>query len=172
MEQWNAYTQKGELTETILIRGEAIPRGFYHLVCEVLVQHIDGSILCMKRDYTKQAYPGYFEATAGGAALLGESPLQCVQRELYEETGIFCEEYKEVAYHVFEESQCIYYSFLCITDCDKKLVRLQPGETIAYRWMPENEFAAFVQSDKMIENQKYRYRKYFSEKGYYIEEEK
>ena len=40
------------------------------------------------------------------------------------------------------------------------------GETEGYKWMTEDEFIAFVNSDKMIESQKRRYREYFVEKGY------
>ena len=166
MERWNAYTRTGDLTETVLTRGETIPDGLYHMVCEVLVQHIDGSFLCMKRDPTKRVYPGYFEATAGGSALLGESPVQCIQRELYEETGIVCGRFEEVEYHVFDDDQCIFYSFYCQTDCDKNGVKLQPGETVDFRWMPETEFIEFIHSGQMIDRQKKRYATFFRMRKY------
>nr|MBQ4318214.1 NUDIX hydrolase [Clostridia bacterium] len=73
MEKWNAYTENGALINQILLRDEPIPDGLYHLVCEVLVRHVDGSYLCMKRDPSKPIYPGYYEATAGGSALMGET---------------------------------------------------------------------------------------------------
>ncbi len=166
MEQWNAYTKAGELTETVLVRGTPIPQGLYHLVCEVLVQHVDGSFLCMKRHHSKQDYPGYFEVTAGGSALLGETPFQCIRRELYEETGISCEDYEEIAYHVFDDSQCLFYSFLCVIDWDKENVKLQPGETEGYKWLTEKQFIDFIHSGQMIDTQKKRYKNYFLEKGY------
>lgn len=49
MEKWNAYKKDGTLTDIILVRDEPIPEGLYHLVCEVLVRHVDGSYLCMYR---------------------------------------------------------------------------------------------------------------------------
>ena len=49
MEKWNAYTKDAQLTDKILIRGEAIPKGLYFMACGVLVRHKDGSYLCMKQ---------------------------------------------------------------------------------------------------------------------------
>ena len=60
MELWDAYSKNGELTGDTLVRGEEIPQGLYHLVCEVLVRHIDGSFLCMKRSVQKPNYGNSF----------------------------------------------------------------------------------------------------------------
>ena len=50
MEIWDGYNIDGSLAGVDLVRGEKIPDGLYHLVCEVLVQHTDGDFLLMKRD--------------------------------------------------------------------------------------------------------------------------
>lgn len=165
-ELWNAYTAAGELTDTVLIRGEQIPKGLYHLVCEVLVRHIDGSFLCMKRSADKEFFGGYYEATAGGSALFGETPLVCMKRELLEETGIFCEEFTEIGRRVIEESKAIFYNYICTVDCDKAAVSLQEGETEGYTWMSEAEFVSFINSGEMIETQKRRYLPYFKAQGW------
>lgn len=165
MEKWDAYTREGNLVNKVLIRGEEIPNGFYHLVCEVLVKHVDGSYLCMKRSMSKPNYPGYYEATAGGSALLGEDKYQCIKRELAEETGIICKEYEEIGYKIFDDDKCLFYSFVCVVDCDKNSITLQEGETEGYKWMKEKEFRDFVNSDRMIEIQKRRYYNYFVRQG-------
>ena len=121
MEKWDAYTREGNLANKVLIRWEEIPNGFYHLVCEVLVKYIDGSYLCMKRSMSKPNYPGYYETTAGGSALLGEDKNQCIKRELAEETGIICKEYEEIGYKIFDDDKCLFYSFVCVVDCDKNI---------------------------------------------------
>ena len=75
MELWDAYDCEGHLTGETLVRGEPIPEGRYHLVCGVLVRHVDGDYLLMKRDLSKSAYPGYYEASLGGAVQKGETLL-------------------------------------------------------------------------------------------------
>ena len=51
MELWDAYDENFRRVEGVsLVRGEPIPAGAYHLVCDVLVRHTDGSYLLMQRD--------------------------------------------------------------------------------------------------------------------------
>lgn len=64
MEIWDAYLEDGTLAGSDLTRGSEIPHGLFHLVCEVIVRHIDGSYLLMQRDYNKINYPGLYEASA------------------------------------------------------------------------------------------------------------
>ena len=138
MEQWDAYDESFNLIEGItLTRGERIDNGLYHLVCDIIVQHADGEYLIMQRDARKH-YGGMWEATAGGSALKGESPLQCAVRELYEETGIRSDTLTEVGRVVDDEYHSAYVEYLCITDCDKSSVVLQEGETSNYRWVDRN----------------------------------
>ena len=172
MEIWDAYFKDGSLAGIDLIRGEKIPDGLYHLVCDVLVRHVDGDYLLMRRDLAKPIYPGYWEATAGGSALKGEDALACAKRELLEETGISSGSFEEMNRFVFDDDRCIFYTFLCTTDCEKDSITLQEGETIDYKWLSENDFISFVNSGEIIEFQKNRYSNFFVEKGYITAEEK
>ena len=75
MELWDALYKDGTLAGRDLVRGEPVPEGLYHLVCEILVRHTDGTYLMMRRNLEKEGYPGYWETTAGGSALKGEDLL-------------------------------------------------------------------------------------------------
>lgn len=169
MEIWDAYYSDGTPAGRTLVRGEPIPEGLYHLGCEILVRHVDGDYLLMRRDLRKHCYPGYWEATAGGSALQGEDALTCARRELREETGIISGDFTEIGRFVSRDS--IYRQYLCVTDGDKAAVTLQEGETIAYRWVTEAEFAAFVDSDGMIDTQRVRYQPFLRRMGYVRAEE-
>ena len=137
MEIWDAYDVRGDKLEgRTLVRGEPIPEGVFHLVCDVLVKHKDGTYLLMQRDKGKN-YGGMWEATAGGSALKGEDPLACARRELFEETGIHAADLTEVGRVVHDN--IIFVEFSCVTDCPKDSVILQAGETIAYRWVSREE---------------------------------
>ena len=140
MELWDAYDGEFRRMEGVsLVRGEPIPEGVYHLVCDVLVRHTDGSYLLMRRDPRKH-YGGLWEATAGGSALQGEAPLDCARRELREETGIRAEELQELGR--VRSADTHYVEFLCETDWPKDRVTLQEGETVAYRWVSREELIA------------------------------
>lgn len=165
MEKWDAYTRDGKPTGAVLKRGEKIPHGLYHIACDVLVRHVDGSFLLMKRSAEKEQYGGYFEATAGGSALMGEDKFACVKRELFEETGITCDSFTEVANFVFDDISCIFYCFVCTVNCDKNSVKLQKGETEDYMWLTDEEFKGYLKSDKCIKIQMERYADYFKKIG-------
>ena len=164
MEIWDGYYKDGTLANVDLIRGSAIPEGLYHIVCEALVRHIDGDYLLMQRDFSKPNFGGYYEATAGGSALKGEDAISCVERELLEETGICSDSVTLIGNTISKNT--IYFNFLCVTDCDKSSIKLQEGETVAFKWVNEAEFIDFINSTEIIEKQKLRYLNYFEEKGY------
>ncbi len=167
MELWDAYDAYGNQTGETLVRGAEIPPGRYHMVCEVLVRHADGSILCMKRASTKPNYPGFYEATAGGSALQGEDRLTCVKRELLEETGLSCEDFRYVGTDVDEWESSIYHTYVCEVDCEKTAVTLQEGETEAYQWVTPDEFRALLRSRGMIARQTKRFLPYYREQGWF-----
>lgn len=169
MEIWDAYLADGSLAGCDLVRGEPVPEGLYHLVGDILVRHRDGDYLLMKRDPQKPNYGGWFEATAGGSALKGEDAYACARRELREETGITDGELTPIGRYVHRDT--IYIQYLCITGQDKASVTLQEGETVAYRWLTEAEFAAFVNSEDMIPGQRKRFRAYYEQMGYLKREE-
>lgn len=164
MELWDGYLIDGTLANRDLVRGEPIPKGLYHLVCEILVRHTDGDYLLMRRDMRKPNYGGYYEATAGGSALKGEAKLPCAIRELQEETGIASKDLTEIGSSISHDT--IYYNFLCVTDCDKSSITLQEGETISYKWISESDFIDFINSSEMIDSQQIHYHDYFVEMGY------
>ena len=163
-EIWDAYWPDGSFAGCDLVRGEPIPDGLYHLVSEILVQHVDGDYLLMQRDPRKPNYGGYFEATAGGSALKGEDALCCAKRELQEETGIGAGTFTNIGRFVSHNT--IYEIFLCVTDCEKDSVKLQEGETVSFKWIGEGEFADFVNSTAMIDVQLKRYEPYLKQMGY------
>ena len=149
MELWDAYNAGFERIEnTILVRGEKIPDGLFHLVCDILVKHTDGTYLLMQRDLRKH-FGGMWEATAGGSALSGETPLECAKRELREETGIMASELTEVGCLVDHQAHSIYVEFLCITNWNKNNITLQEGETIAFKWVSCNELVN-MRNDELV----------------------
>lgn len=139
VEIWDAYDKNFCKIENVrLVRGEVIPEGIYHLVCEIIVKHIDGTYLLMQRDLKKHL-GGMWELTAGGSALINETPIECAIRELKEETGIEYIDLKEIRRIVHEGHRSLYVEYLCIVNCKKNSIILQEGETINYKWVAKDE---------------------------------
>lgn len=137
-ELWDAYDHYfNKIKGMTLIRDEPFPEGVYHLLCDVIVKHIDGSYLVMQRDFRKH-HGGMWELTAGGCALQGEGPLECAYRELKEETGLDAGNLEELGRTVQDECQSLYVEYLWVADCPKDGIVLQEGETVAYKWVDRN----------------------------------
>ncbi|MBQ7060040.1 MAG: NUDIX hydrolase [Firmicutes bacterium] len=149
MELWDAYDAQFRKIEGVtLVRGEPVPARLFHLATDILVRHTDGNYLLMQRDWRKN-FGGTWEATAGGSALKGESALECALRELQEETGIVSDHLDEVGRVVGRDT--VYVEYLCVTDCAKDSIRLQEGETIAYRWVSQSELLGMKKSELITE---------------------
>lgn len=121
----------------------------FHLVCDILVKHRDGTFLLMKRDPQKH-FGGMWEATAGGSALAGENPLQCAIRELREETGIISTDLVEVGREVNNKTHS------SITDWNKDKILLQKGETVEYKWVSREEILS-MNKDKLVTERMQKY---------------
>lgn len=146
-ELWDAYDNHfNKLNGITLVRGESIPDGIFHLVCEIIVRHIDGTYLLMQRDYRKHL-GGKWEVTAGGSALKGENPLMGAIRELREETGLMANDIKELKRIVHDGHHSLYVEYLCVTDCEKDLIILQEGETVDFKWIDRNDLLEMSENE-------------------------
>ena len=150
-ELWDAYDENFAIIPGItLVRGEAVPQGMFHLVCDIIVRHEDGTYLLMQRDPRKM-YGGMWEASAGGSALKGEDALTCALRELREETGIRASTLTHLGRTINRQHQSVYECFVCETSRAKDSITLQEKETVAYRWvsaqtlrtMPKTELVTY-----------------------------
>lgn len=154
MEIWDAYYEDGTKANFDLIRDMPIKKGFYHIVCDILVKHVDKTYLLMQRDFNKSINPGKWESSAGGSVIKGETPFEGAKRELKEETGITAKTLKQIYRMVNKKTQCIYYGYIYITNCKKNSIILQQGETIDYKWINKNDSLDFINSPTNLNDNK------------------
>ena len=165
MEIWDLYDEQGNKTGETWERSRAyeIPEGRYHIVCDVLVRHQDGSFLLTLRDSQKEMYPGCWEASAGGSALAGETPEDCARREMLEETGLKAEKLELISVSYRPQSHSVLYAWLSVVNCQKEAVRLQEGETVDYRWMAPDSFLSLISEEPILKIQYPRYKPYLDQ---------
>ncbi len=89
MEYWDIYDVNKELTGRRMVRNDwNMKPGDYHLtVLGVIKRKSDGRYLITRRVMTKAWAPGSWEIPGGGVKA-GETSLEAVRREIFEETGI------------------------------------------------------------------------------------
>lgn len=167
VELWDLYDKDGNRTGEVWERSfgsyKTIPNGRYHLVSDILVQHKDGTYLLTKRHIDKDVYPGYWEASAGGSAKVGETAEECAKRELFEETGLMCGSFELIKITFSERSHSLVYSYLARVDCDKNSVVLQKGETTEYKWVDDAGLLEYAESPLAIKMSVERYKVFYDE---------
>ena len=84
------YNEKRELTGRDQVRGEEIPKGYYHPVVHVWIRNRCGKYLISQRSADRPMHPLKWECV-GGSVLKGEDSLTGALRETKEEVGLSLE---------------------------------------------------------------------------------
>ncbi len=138
MEKWNLYLPDGTLTDKIHTRGVPVPQGFYHLVIHVWLMDEKGRYLIQRRASTVESYPGVWAAT-GGSAIVGETSLEAVRRETYEELGLSIHPNDFVLTQRFLRSNHLLdlWQTPVDADFDKRFVPTEEVDEVAFRYPHE-----------------------------------
>lgn len=145
MEYNDVYDENRRLTGRIHRRGDSWPQGEYGLVVCVWVYDGKGNLLLTRRAPEK-SFAGTWE-NSGGAVQAGETSLQGIVRELFEETGIRA---REEDFELLDSGRDtnFFYDYYCIKrSTPLEEIVLLPGETDAAKWV------TFDEVYKMIERQ-------------------
>ena len=143
MEFNDIYDENRQLTGRLHRRGSRWRKGEYGLVVCVWVYDGHGNILLTRRAPGK-SYAGTWE-NSGGAAKAGETSLEAIVRELYEETGI------QAAPEEFElletcQDNIAFYDHYCLQrSTPLSDIVLLPGETDDVRWATFEEIHNMIQ---------------------------
>lgn len=87
MELWDLYNEHRELISRDHIRGEEVPKGFYHLVVHIWIRNTKGEYLISQRSADRPTFPLMWECV-GGSVTKGEDSLTGALRETKEEVGL------------------------------------------------------------------------------------
>lgn len=87
MEIWDVLDSEGNKTGETIEKGKKLPEGCYHSGADVWIINSENKILIQKRSPQKRLQPNVWAMT-GGSIIKGETSLQTIERETYEELGI------------------------------------------------------------------------------------
>jgi len=112
-----------------------------HRASYIVVHDGMGNILVQRRTKTKDFYPGWLDATAGGVVQSGENILDSARREAEEELGIAGVPFAEHGMFYFEETGCRVWGalFSCVSHGP---FALQEEEVDEVNWMSPEEITA------------------------------
>lgn len=142
MEYVDIYDCQKHLTGKTQPRGSKLSAGEYRMIACAVIVNSRREILLTLRAPEKDVYPNLWAFTCG-AVQAGETSLQAVRRETWEETGICAEPEDFILLSSFEDSNRHTFTDIYLLCWDGSLDQLtmQPGETAAAKWVGLSEFA-------------------------------
>lgn len=110
-----------------------------HRATYIVVHDGMGKILVQRRTESKDYYPGWLDATAGGVVQSGEVMLDSARREAEEELGIAGVPFAEHGLFYYEQEQRVWGAlFSCVSHGP---FALQEEEIAEVCWMTQEEIA-------------------------------
>lgn len=143
MELWDAYDAMGRKTGEILVRGEKVPAGLYHLVAHIWYRNKKGELLVQRRALERELAPGLWACT-GGSATRGEDIEAALIRESREEMGITPD--LSSAMHVlsYTTADCYTRVYIVPFDGDVSDLTLQKEEVMDAKWITVQELESLI----------------------------
>ena len=154
MELFDLYTADREKTGQTMVRGEAVPEGFYRLVVHVCIFHPDGRMLIQQRQPFKKGWSNLWDVTVGGSAVAGDSSRSAAERETLEELGLSID-----LSHV-RPTLTIHWEhgfddlYVLTLPVDIHSLHLQYEEVQQVRWVAKDEILQMIDDGRFIPYEK------------------
>lgn len=150
MEFWDVYDINRNKTGQIIVRGQGLPDGGFHLVVHICIIGSDGRMLIQQRQPFKKGFPNLWDVSAGGSAVAGETSAQAAMREVREEIGVTLD-LNGVRPHFsvsYDEGFDDWYVVKADPDITK--LKLQYVEVQRVKWADEEEILSMIDSGEFI----------------------
>ena len=149
-EERDLYDQDHNLTGKINTVGDSIPEGYYVQVVMVFIQNSSGHYLIQKR--SKQRNGMY--ATTGGHPKAGQTSLQGIVTEIYEELGININPADLILFYSgrSDEEQVFFDDYYLKADLPLAKMKFQKDEVQFATWFMRSEVKGLFKRGKLMPN--------------------
>ncbi len=88
MELWDLFDKNRNSLNKTMVRSDKVPTNCYKITVYICIFNDNDEMLICQRTANKHTYPNYWDFSAAGSAIAGETSEQAIKRELKEEIGI------------------------------------------------------------------------------------
>lgn len=153
MEIWDIYDKNKNITGRFVSRdqGSTLKEGEFDLAVHVAIFNDNNEMLIQKRQSSKDTYPNYWDISAGGHSVAGETSEEAIERELFEELGYrydFSNERPYLTIHRTDKFDDIY--IIKDENIDINKLRLQYEEVQNVTWANKEEIHQLIEEGKFI----------------------
>lgn len=147
-EERDLYDQDHNLTGKTITVGDSIPEGYYVQVVMVFIQNSSGHYLIQKR--SKQRNGMY--ATTGGHPKAGQTSLQGIVTEIYEELGININPTDLILFYSgrSDEEQVFFDDYYLKADLPLAKMKFQKDEVQFATWFMRSEVKGLFKRGKLM----------------------
>lgn len=127
--------------------------GEYIIGVQLVILNENNEILITKRSNTKMILPGKWECN-GGAIATGETPIEGLEREIYEELGIKIDRNKAIFYKtvVKDDTHIIKDVYLYKENIDINSLNYLDGEVVDAKYVSISEYMEMFNSGDIVYN--------------------
>ena len=149
-EERDLYDQDHNLTGKTITVGDSIPEGYYVQVVMAFIQNSSGHYLIQKR--SKQRNGMY--ATTGGHPKAGQTSLQGIVTEIYEELGININPADLILFYSgrSDEEQVFFDDYYLKADLPLAKMKFQKDEVQFATWFMRSEVKGLFKCGKLMPN--------------------
>ena len=148
MELWDIYDINRIKTGRTVVRGknEILNEGEFRIVVFIAVFNSEGQMLIQQRQPFKEGWPGFWDITAGGSAVSGDTSRQAAIRELFEEVGITADFSDCLPCFTINVSNAFCDFYLHREDVDINSLQLGYDEVAQVKWATKQEIYDMMES--------------------------
>lgn len=150
MEIWDLYDQHRNLTGKTMVRGEPVPKGYYHLVIHVCIFDSQGRMLIQQRQPFKPNWGGLWDLSVGGCAAAGDTSVSAAEREVLEEIGVQLDLSQTMPVCSVSFPDGFDDCYVVQENLDVDSLSLQPEEVAQVKWATRDEVQSMIENGSFI----------------------
>jgi len=154
MEIWDIYDKNRNKTGRTHVRGEKLADGDFHMVVFIAVFNTKDEMLIQQRQPFKEGWSGFWDITAGGAAISGDTSQQAASRELFEEVGMKVDFSHITPHFTINTDRAFCDFYLHRQDVDIKSLKLGYDEVAQVKWASKQEIFDMMDEDIFVSVQR------------------
>ena len=151
MEIWDLVDEEVNITGKTIIKGEPIPKGYYHVGADVWIINSENEILIQKRSSKKRLEPNKWAMT-GGSTKKGETTIETIERETLEELGIKINKNELELITSYKTGTVWIYQYIIRKNVNLNEIVMQEDEVSEVKWVTYEEIEDLLKNDKFMNN--------------------
>lgn len=153
MEIWDILDENGNITGKTMKKGDKIvwEKGIYHQGVDVWIINSKNKILIQKRSKQKKYEPNKWSMT-GGSVIKGETNLETLKREVFEELGVILDIEKAIKINHYKTGNVWQDVYMVTQDIDLRSIVMQEEEVSEVKFVEFDEIEELYKNKMFIED--------------------